>query len=183
MSRATHSEHEEMESGDSFTDEIPAVDVEQFRIEDMKAYAREIAHGDTVLVFDTTLRDGEQSPGATLSSAEKLEIADHLALDDAAQVPTVVPHRGIFANLTRGRSQHRLTLIDMTRRDLPLHRAGDVAIRFDQEQLSRVVFDKHTHRFAWELQKMVPLNDPIAGKLDAINVQVDPRTCIQCLPC
>ncbi|MEO0563087.1 MAG: 2-isopropylmalate synthase [Chloroflexota bacterium] len=32
----------------------------------------------TVIVFDTTLRDGEQSPGATLSSAEKLEIARQL---------------------------------------------------------------------------------------------------------
>ena len=32
-----------------------------------------------VRVFDTTLRDGEQSPGATLSSAEKLEIARQLA--------------------------------------------------------------------------------------------------------
>lgn len=33
----------------------------------------------TVVVFDTTLRDGEQSPGATLSSAEKLEIARQLS--------------------------------------------------------------------------------------------------------
>ena len=33
----------------------------------------------TVIVFDTTLRDGEQSPGATLSSVEKLEIARQLA--------------------------------------------------------------------------------------------------------
>ncbi len=32
-----------------------------------------------VTIFDTTLRDGEQSPGATLSAAEKLEIARHLA--------------------------------------------------------------------------------------------------------
>jgi 2-isopropylmalate synthase len=32
----------------------------------------------TVIFFDTTLRDGEQSPGATLSSAEKLEIARQL---------------------------------------------------------------------------------------------------------
>ena len=32
-----------------------------------------------VKIFDTTLRDGEQSPGATMTSAEKLEVARHLA--------------------------------------------------------------------------------------------------------
>ncbi len=34
---------------------------------------------DYVRIFDTTLRDGEQSPGASLTSAEKLEIARQLA--------------------------------------------------------------------------------------------------------
>ncbi len=33
---------------------------------------------DQVLIFDTTLRDGEQSPGATMTHAEKLEIASLL---------------------------------------------------------------------------------------------------------
>ncbi len=33
-----------------------------------------------VLIFDTTLRDGEQSPGASLSVSEKLEIAHQLAV-------------------------------------------------------------------------------------------------------
>ncbi|KMW60362.1 2-isopropylmalate synthase [Candidatus Rhodobacter oscarellae] len=33
---------------------------------------------DRVLIFDTTLRDGEQSPGATMSHSEKLEIAEML---------------------------------------------------------------------------------------------------------
>jgi len=34
---------------------------------------------DKVLIFDTTLRDGEQSPGATLHTDEKVEIAKQLA--------------------------------------------------------------------------------------------------------
>jgi len=33
-----------------------------------------------ILIFDTTLRDGEQSPGASLSIAQKLEIAQQLAI-------------------------------------------------------------------------------------------------------
>src|SRR5881275_2194802 len=34
---------------------------------------------DRVLIFDTTLRDGEQSPGISLNTSEKLEIAHQLA--------------------------------------------------------------------------------------------------------
>ena len=55
------------------------IDVDTFRIPDIREHARAIAHGSTVLVFDTTLRDGEQSPGATLNSQEKLDIAYQLA--------------------------------------------------------------------------------------------------------
>jgi 2-isopropylmalate synthase len=38
----------------------------------------EVAKQDHVLIFDTTLRDGEQSPGATMTHDEKLEIAELL---------------------------------------------------------------------------------------------------------
>src|SRR3954452_10955563 len=34
---------------------------------------------DNVVIFDTTLRDGEQSPGIALDVGEKLEIAEQLA--------------------------------------------------------------------------------------------------------
>ena len=34
---------------------------------------------DRVIIFDTTLRDGEQSPGISLDVGEKLEIAEQLA--------------------------------------------------------------------------------------------------------
>ena len=33
---------------------------------------------DRVLIFDTTLRDGEQSPGCSMNTAEKLEVAQAL---------------------------------------------------------------------------------------------------------
>src|SRR5689334_24278121 len=35
-------------------------------------------NSDQVVIFDTTLRDGEQSPGATMTHDEKLEVADLL---------------------------------------------------------------------------------------------------------
>src|SRR5437764_9100897 len=37
------------------------------------------AQADRVLIFDTSLRDGEQSPGISLNKTEKLEIAQQLA--------------------------------------------------------------------------------------------------------
>src|SRR5919108_1404411 len=33
---------------------------------------------DRLIIFDTTLRDGEQSPGASMNQAEKLEVAHAL---------------------------------------------------------------------------------------------------------
>jgi hypothetical protein len=79
MSKPASVEHDEPSYADGGNDEIPAVDIDQFRIQDQAAYARAVAAGDTVLIFDTTLRDGEQSPGATLHIQEKLEIAHQLA--------------------------------------------------------------------------------------------------------
>lgn len=38
-----------------------------------------MASDDRVIIFDTTLRDGEQSPGISLDQGEKLEIAEQLA--------------------------------------------------------------------------------------------------------
>src|SRR5690349_8430941 len=38
-----------------------------------------VSPADRVVIFDTTLRDGEQSPGISLDQGEKLEIAEQLA--------------------------------------------------------------------------------------------------------
>jgi 2-isopropylmalate synthase len=45
----------------------------------MVAYCCRIDDPNYVRIFDTTLRDGEQSPGATLTSKEKLDIARQLS--------------------------------------------------------------------------------------------------------
>jgi len=34
--------------------------------------------GDQIIIFDTTLRDGEQSPGCSMNTKEKLEVANAL---------------------------------------------------------------------------------------------------------
>ncbi|RMH46480.1 MAG: 2-isopropylmalate synthase [Alphaproteobacteria bacterium] len=47
---------------------------------DTERQAGSAAEQDRVLIFDTTLRDGEQSPGATMTLSEKIEIA--LLLDE-----------------------------------------------------------------------------------------------------
>jgi 2-isopropylmalate synthase len=40
---------------------------------------QDVAEARTIKIFDTTLRDGEQSPGASMNLAEKLEVAQFLA--------------------------------------------------------------------------------------------------------
>src|SRR3989338_4517695 len=63
-------------------------------------------NNDKVLIFDTTLRDGEQAPGATMNQAEKLEIAfglERLGVD-IIEAGFPVSSRGDFesvANIAR----------------------------------------------------------------------------------
>ena len=37
-----------------------------------------MAEKDKVFIFDTTMRDGEQSPGASMSLEEKIQISEYL---------------------------------------------------------------------------------------------------------
>ncbi|MDB6176498.1 2-isopropylmalate synthase [Paracoccus sp. Z330] len=75
-----------------------------------------------VFIFDTTLRDGEQSPGATMSHAEKLEIA---AMLDEMNVDIIeagfpIASEGDFAAVTEIAKQSRNSVIcGLARAQLP----------------------------------------------------------------
>ncbi len=43
-----------------------------------RAVLTEAAGGDRIIIFDTTLRDGEQSPGCSMSTPEKIQVAELL---------------------------------------------------------------------------------------------------------
>ena len=79
MSKPANVDREETIVAEGGFDDAPQADGEQFRIRDIATFTREVAHGSVIRIFDTTLRDGEQSPGATLNIQEKLEIAHQLA--------------------------------------------------------------------------------------------------------
>jgi 2-isopropylmalate synthase len=82
-----------------------------------------------IRIFDTTLRDGEQSPGASLNVAEKLEIARQLeALGvDVIEAGFPITSQGDFDAVTQiGRELERATVCGLARcvpRDI--ERAGD----------------------------------------------------------
>ena len=46
---------------------------------------------DQVIIFDTTLRDGEQSPGATMNTAEKMRLATQLEKLDVDAIEAGFP--------------------------------------------------------------------------------------------
>jgi 2-isopropylmalate synthase len=65
---------------------------------------------DRVVIFDTTLRDGEQCPGATMTHEEKLEVAE--LLDDMGvdiiEAASRSPRTAISPPSRRSRSAPRM---------------------------------------------------------------------------
>ena len=75
-----------------------------------------MADANRILIFDTTLRDGEQSPGASMNQAEKVEVARALAVRpeltggvDDAQL-TVVTNALNIANELLVRSRMKIVV-------------------------------------------------------------------------
>ena len=76
---------------------------------------------DKLIVFDTTLRDGEQSPGASLNEREKIEIASQLARlrVDVIEAGFPVASDGDFSAVKAVASQIRGPVIAALARALP----------------------------------------------------------------
>ncbi len=86
---------------------------------------------DKVVIFDTTLRDGEQSPGISLDPGEKLEIAEQLARlgVDYIEAGFPVSSQGDFEAVQaiaakRAGASHRRALADPAGRCGPLLRGA-----------------------------------------------------------
>jgi hypothetical protein len=131
-----------------------------------------------VRVFDTTLRDGEQSPGASLTSAEKLEIARQLARlgvdvieagfpaaspDDLEAVRTIAREVGHSTNrdarvpiiLTRARQRQRHRRLlggQMPHRASHLLATSDIHSNTSQDDARR----RHGARPRWWRPRPVP---------------------------
>jgi len=107
--------------------------------------ARDTKDADYVRIFDTTLRDGEQSPGATLTSAEKLEVARALGRlgvdvieagfpaaspDDLAAVRTIASQVGTGSATPSGAPPIVCGLARATRGDIDAaHKGVEAAAR------------------------------------------------------
>ena len=82
---------------------------------------------DTVQIFDTTLRDGEQAPGFSMNTAEKLRLARQLeALGvDVVEAGFPIASKGDFEAVREvARALRETTVADLERRGLEKLRAA-----------------------------------------------------------
>ena len=91
---------------------------------------------DRVLIFDTTLRDGEQSPGATMTHEEKLEIAqllDEMGVD-IIEAGFPIASQGDFEAVQRV-AQAAGNMLEGRKSGLPMRIAG--LARANQKDIAR----------------------------------------------
>ncbi len=111
---------------------------------------------DRVLIFDTTLRDGEQCPGATMTFEEKLEVADYL---DAMGVDIIeagfpIASDGDFEAVSEiAKRVKTSTVAGLARASFKdIDRAGD-AVRHAQKPRIHTFISTSPVHMKWKLQK------------------------------
>ncbi|MBV0893125.1 2-isopropylmalate synthase [Paracoccus sp. Z118] len=103
-----------------------------------------------VLIFDTTLRDGEQSPGATMSHAEKLEIAhmlDEMGVD-VIEAGFPIASEGDFAAVSEiARQAQHSVICGLARAQIPdIDRAWDAIRHAKRPRIHTFIGTSPLHR-------------------------------------
>ena len=103
-----------------------------------------------VLIFDTTLRDGEQSPGATMSHAEKLEIAqmlDEMGVD-IIEAGFPIASEGDFAAVSEiAKTAQNAVICGLARAQIPdIDRAWDAVRHARRPRIHTFIGTSPLHR-------------------------------------
>ncbi|WP_299873138.1 2-isopropylmalate synthase [uncultured Sulfitobacter sp.] len=112
---------------------------------------------DRVLIFDTTLRDGEQSPGATMTHAEKLEIAgllDEMGVD-IIEAGFPIASEGDFAAVSEiARQSKNAVICGLARAQLPdIDRCWEAVKNAAQPRIHTFIGTSPLHRAIPNLTK------------------------------
>ena len=114
------------------------------------------ADPDRVLIFDTTLRDGEQSPGATMTLEEKLQVAD--LLDgmgiDIIEAGFPIASEGDFEAVTEvAKRCKKATVAGLARAGFKdIDRAGEAVRKARHPRIHTFISTSPVH-MKWKLQK------------------------------
>lgn len=122
----------------------------------MTAEPESVTPGDRVLIFDTTLRDGEQSPGATMTFEEKLEVAD--LLDemgvDIIEAGFPIASQGDFESVSEvARRAKNAVIAGLARAgQKDIDRAGEAVRHARRPRIHTFISTSPVH-MKWKLQK------------------------------
>src|SRR5688572_4022165 len=112
--------------------------------------AAAVATADHVFIFDTTLRDGEQCPGATMTFEEKLEVAQFL--DDMGvdiiEAGFPIASEGDFAAVSEiAKSVKRAVVCGLSRAgEADIDRAGEAVKRAKRPRIHTFISTSPVHR-------------------------------------
>src|SRR4029450_960020 len=103
----------------------------------------------TIRIFDTTLRDGEQCPGASMTAEEKLEVAHQLARlkVDIIEAGFPIPPPGDFESVKQIAREVRGPVICGLARAVPadIDRAGEAVRYAERGGIHTFIAPPHIH--------------------------------------
>jgi 2-isopropylmalate synthase len=127
-----------------------------------------------IIIFDTTLRDGEQSPGASMNIAEKLEIAHALAAlrCDIIEAGFPIASQGDFEAVSQiAQSVRGTTICGLARcNDQDIDRAWEALKNAQRPRIHVFLATSAIHReFKLKMDKQEIIDRAVAGVRRAVN--------------